>query len=170
MVSEKDIERDGFGREYDMSEKPYKVLCRSGWVSPSYIYRHETDKQIYRVAENEMTVDCTEDHSLFDSEQKKIKPSEITENTKLEYYNTPLEHPIYSCNGVDIEKVARLTACKHGETFDRIPIYVLNGDGKAKELFYNVFIAEAVNRNYNMNDYSKTLLAGLRFISEKQVE
>lgn len=170
MVSEKDIERDGFGREYDMSEKPYKVLCRSGWVSPSYIYRHETDKQIYRVAENEMTVDCTEDHSLFDSEQKKIKPSEITENTKLEYYNTPLEHPIYSCNGVDIEKVARLTACKHGETFDRIPIYVLNGDGKAKELFYNVFIAEAVNRNYNMNDYSKTLLAGLRFISKKQVE
>ena len=170
MVSEKDIERDGFGREYDMSEKPYKVLCRSGWVSASYIYRHETDKQIYRVAENEMTVDCTEDHSLFDSEQKKIKPSEITENTKLEYYNTPLEHPIYSCNGVDIEKVARLTACKHGETFDRIPIYILNGDSKAKELFYNVFIAEAVNSNYNMNDYSKTLLAGLRFISKKQVE
>lgn len=167
MVSEKDIERDGFGREYDMSEKPYKVLCRSGWVSPSYVYRHETDKQIYRVVENGMTVDCTEDHSLFDSEQKKIKPSEITENTKLEYYNTPLEHPIYSCNGVDIEKVARLTACKHGETFDRIPIYVLNGDSKTKELFYNVFIAEAVNRNYNMNDYSKTLLAGLRFISKK---
>ena len=34
-----------------------------------------------------MLVEVTEDHSLFNSKQEKIKPSEINESTKLEYYN-----------------------------------------------------------------------------------
>ena len=29
---------------YDISEKSFKVLCRSGWVQPAYIYHHKTDK------------------------------------------------------------------------------------------------------------------------------
>ena len=92
LINEEQINKDVLGREYDYSKKDYKVLCRSGWVEPSYIYRHKTDKLIYRVEDDNMTVDVTEDHSLFDSEQKKIKPSEIKEDTKLEYY----EHEIHT--------------------------------------------------------------------------
>ena len=79
---------DELGREYDYSPKEYKVLCRSGWNDISYIYRHKTDKDIYRVTdENGHYVDVTEDHSLFNDKQEKIKPTEIKEDTKLEYYH-----------------------------------------------------------------------------------
>ena len=77
---------DALGREYDCEEKSYKVLCRSGWVKPKYIYRHKTEKDIYFVQEGNMMVDVTEDHSLFNSKKEKIKPSEIDDDTKLEYY------------------------------------------------------------------------------------
>lgn len=86
LINHGKIEVDGIGREYDYSKKNYKVLCRSGWVEPSYIYRHETDKPIYRVEEGDMRVDVTKDHSLFNAKQEKITPEEITESTKLEYY------------------------------------------------------------------------------------
>ena len=86
LINHAKIEVDGIGREYDYSKKNYKVLCRSGWVEPSYIYRHETDKPIYRVEDGDMRVDVTKDHSLFNDKQEKITPEEITENTKLEYY------------------------------------------------------------------------------------
>ena len=86
-ISEKDIQIDGLGREYDYSHKNFKVLCRSGWVEPSYIYRHKTTKDIYRVSDGNMTVDVTEDHSLFDYDKNKITPKEIKSKTKLEYYS-----------------------------------------------------------------------------------
>lgn len=85
LIDEQNIEVDGIGREYDYSSKNYKVLCRSGWVSPSYIYRHVTDKPIYMVSDGDMIVEVTEDHSLFDSDHNKIKPNEINEGTRLEY-------------------------------------------------------------------------------------
>lgn len=87
LISEKDIQIDGLGREYDYSHKNFKVLCRSGWVEPSYIYRHKTTKDIYRVSDGNMTVDVTEDHSLFDYDKNKITPKEINSKTKLEYYS-----------------------------------------------------------------------------------
>ena len=86
LINHAEIKVDGLGREYDYSKKDYKVLCRSGWVEPSYIYRHKTDKPIYRVEEDDMMVDVTKDHSLFNDRGEKITPEEITENTKLEYY------------------------------------------------------------------------------------
>ena len=86
LINHGEIEVDGIGREYDYSKKNYKVLCRSGWVEPSYIYRHETDKPMYRVEDGDMRVDVTKDHSLFNAKQEKITPEEITESTKLEYY------------------------------------------------------------------------------------
>lgn len=86
LMSENNVEIDALGREYDYSKKDYKVLCRSGWCEPTYIYRHKTDKPIYTVSEGDMTIDVTEDHSLFDVDKKKIKPSQITGDTKLEYY------------------------------------------------------------------------------------
>ncbi len=86
LINHDEIKVDALGREYDYSKKNYKVLCRSGWVEPSYIYRHKTDKPIYRVEEGDMRVDVTKDHSLFNDKGEKITPEEITENTKLEYY------------------------------------------------------------------------------------
>ena len=90
-MNEEYINKDVLGREYDYSKKNYEVLCRSGWVEPSYIYRHKTDKPIYRVENENMAVDVTEDHSLFNSKQEKIKPSEISEKTELEYFSEQLQ-------------------------------------------------------------------------------
>lgn len=85
------VQVDGIGREYDYEDKPYKVLCRSGWMKPNYLYRHKTDKPLYTVEENDMSVTVTEDHSLFNKNQEKIKPSQITSETELEYYgNLPV--------------------------------------------------------------------------------
>lgn len=86
LINEKQIKIDGLGREYDYSSKPYKVLCRSGWAKPEYIYRHKTDKPIYTVKDGDMLVEVTEDHSLFNDKREKIKPSKIKKDTKLEYY------------------------------------------------------------------------------------
>ena len=49
IINEDKIEVDFLKREYDYSEKPYWVLCRSGWCDCKYVYRHQTDKDIYRV-------------------------------------------------------------------------------------------------------------------------
>ena len=87
LIDEKQIQIDGLGREYDYSTKPYKVLCRSGWVEPEYIYRHKTNKPIYTVKDGDMLVEVTEDHSLFNDKQEKIKPTELNSYSKLEYYN-----------------------------------------------------------------------------------
>ena len=87
LINEKKIKTDQLGREYDTSKKDFKILCRSGWQEATYIYRHKTDKDIYRVIDNNSISDITEDHSLFNEKQEKIKPSEIMKETKLEYYN-----------------------------------------------------------------------------------
>lgn len=87
LIDETQIQSDVLGREYDSSKKDYKVLCRSGWCEPSYIYRHKTNKPIYEVTDGDMRIEVTEDHSLFNEDKVKIKPSEITAETKLEYYD-----------------------------------------------------------------------------------
>ena len=33
-----------------------------------------------------MEIDVTEDHSIFNLNQEKIKPSEVNDNTQLEYF------------------------------------------------------------------------------------
>ena len=111
LIDESQIEVDFLGREYDYSKKNYKVLCRSGWCEPSYIYRHKTDKDIYEVSDGDTMVEVTEDHSLFDDQKKKIKPSEITQDTKLEYYNNK---SIYSnFNNLDFNECSKI-ASKYG--------------------------------------------------------
>lgn len=111
LIDETQIEVDFLGREYDFSKKKYKVLCRSGWCEPSYIYRHKTDKDIYEVSDGDTMVEVTEDHSLFDDQKKKIKPSEITQDTKLEYYDNK---SIYSnFNNLDFNECSKI-ASKYG--------------------------------------------------------
>lgn len=160
LIDENQIKIDELGREYDYSTKPYYVLCRSGWIDPSYIYRHKTDKDIYEIKDGDMLVEVTEDHSLFDSNNNKIKPSEITESTKLEYYNEKIEMPNtrYIASQAPYIKETAIALAK-GE-IDRVPIKVINYSKPYKESFYRIFM-----ENYDENvKFSKTCLAGLLFI------
>lgn len=96
------MDEDTLGRQYDTSKKNYQVLCRSGWSDVNYVYRHNTNKDIYSVKENDMFVECTQDHSLFDSNKNEIKPTEIKTDTKLEYYTDKICGDIIYCSKKEI--------------------------------------------------------------------
>ena len=161
LIDDQQIKVDELGREYDYSKKGYKVLCRSGWVEPSYIYRHKTDKDIYEVTDVDTRIEVTEDHSLFNSNKEKIKPSEIDENVELEYYDGEIKpdgYDIYFTNTTPITK--RLAEEVAGGSIDRVPMEVLNYPKFYQKIFYDTFI-----ENYRDDiEYSKTCLAGLKFI------
>lgn len=130
MIDEDSVEVDVLGREYDYSKKNYKVLCRSGWCEPSYIYRHKTSKPIYTVSEGEMSIDVTEDHSLFTEDKKEIKPSEIKSNTKLEYYK---DESIYSDFNTVTQKEYDYVAKTYGGT-----VAIMNADKLTKKIWFNL--------------------------------
>lgn len=163
LINENQTQEDELGREYDYSEKPYYVLCRSGWVEPKYIYRHKTDKDIYEIEDGDMKVETTEDHSLFNAKQEKIKPSEINKETQLEYYNDKI------CAAENVETPDKIIFTHRAiqlamGKIDRVPIGVLNTKDKdlLKE-FYDTF------NNYskrNKVEYTKTCLAGLQFLKK----
>ncbi|KAA6339622.1 hypothetical protein EZS27_012453, partial [termite gut metagenome] len=93
---------DPLGREYDKSQKNYKVWCRSGWSDVYYIYRHKTDKHIHRVSTQwNGYVDVTEDHSIFNLKKEKQKPTELKIGQVLEISHFPYEYkkmPYYRGN------------------------------------------------------------------------
>lgn len=162
LIDDNHIEVDELGREYDYSPKNYYVLCRSGWVEPSYIYRHKTDKDIYEISDGDMKIEVTEDHSLFNSKQEKIKPSEINENTELEYYtdevNAPEYYTKYDFSNHEMVKQWAIKVAK-GD-YDRVPIGILNAHINKMKLFYDTFM-----HNWEENiTYSKTCLAGLQYL------
>lgn len=167
------INIDALGREYDYSKKDYDVLCRSGWVEPSYIYRHKTNKDIYRVQDGKTEVDITEDHSLFDKHQEEIKPSEITENTSLEYYKKEIngEKILYEYDDIDVDKTVSDIMSKK---IDGIPVSILNGSRALKEAFIysflrhsNEFACYCYKNNIKSSDYfSKKTRAGLQYLSK----
>ena len=149
---------DALGREYDTEEKPYKVLCRSGWMKPSYIYRHKTDKPIYKVEEGDMQIEVTEDHSLFNANKEKIKPSDVNENTKLEYYkdfDNLTTDKLIKCDGkYAAEKLIS------GKT-DRVPLAVLNGNHEALR-----GLIEGLN-GFDTSKLSKTARAGISYCKNR---
>ena len=150
---------DVLGREYDTSEKPFKVLCRSGWMKPTYIYRHKTNKSIYSVSEDNMNVCVTEDHSLFNDKQEKIKPSEITKDTRLEYYKNNIDyegnlHP----KGFAVKCMAKWLM--RGE-IDRVPIEILNANKSTKKEFLSYL------KGWDYSKTSKTCRAGIQFIKKE---
>ena len=154
---------DALGRVYDYSKKEYEVLCRSGWVEPSYIYRHGTNKTICEVTDGDETmVEVTEDHSLFDSEQNKIKPSEITAKTKLEYYDN--KQIFVDFNNVNVtDATIRYVAAyinNHKTKISRIPVAILNANIEAKRKFLDALDGSRFNRQY----CTKTALAGIQYI------
>lgn len=164
LINENEINIDELGREYDYSKKEYYVLCRSGWVEPSYIYRHKTDKPIHRVTDGDMIVDVTEDHSLFNNKQEKIKPSEINENTKLEYYTNIIDDE----KNKEIDLLWRNTelfgekVAKQDKGYEYIPTFVYNEGKSTMKEFYDSFI-----KNYDENKkYNKSVIAGLQYIKK----
>ena len=164
LINEEEIKTDELGREYDYSKKDYKVLCRSGWVEPSYIYRHMTDKDIYEVNDGDMRIDVTEDHSLFNTEQKKIKPSEIGVKTELEYYNAGIKPDGYRRYFVNMSPFAKQWAEKVAEgSIDRVPVEVLNYPPVYQKVFYETFM----EKYRDDVKYSKTCLAGLLYLKKQ---
>lgn len=130
MIDEDSVEVDVLGREYDYSKKNYKVLCRSGWCEPNYIYRHKTSKPIYTVSEGEMSIDVTEDHSLFTEDKKEIKPSEIKPNTRLEYHT---DKSIYNDFNTVTQKKYDYVSKTYGGT-----VAIMNADKLTKKIWFNL--------------------------------
>lgn len=160
IINEKEIKVDELGREYDYSKKGYKVLCRSGWSDVKYIYRHGTDKPIYRVDDGKSLVDVTEDHSLFDENMNEIKPSEINDDTKLEYYNGDLKFNFFEISDNVINSTAKMVA---NGTLDRIPCMILNSNIETTKKFLDIF-----NETYDGSfELSKTCVAGLLYLKKK---
>lgn len=162
IMNESKIKVDELGREYDYSMKNYKVLCRGGWSDVHYVYRHKTNKPIYSVSDDttKLSVDVTEDHSLFDANRNEIKPSEITEDTKLEYYSNDLNFNNINISDKIIEVSAKLLA---NGSLDRVPCNILNSTKENANLFLKIF--NKINKNTNL---SKTCQAGLLFLSNKK--
>ena len=159
LIDEENVKTDLFGREYDYSRKNYKVLCRSGWVRPSYIYRHKTTKDIYEVEDSDnVRVDVTEDHSLFNDKKEKIKPSTISDDTKLEYYNgSLLGERVIKCSEKVMKYIASLV---NKDQIEKTPLIFLNLSKEDSEKFINMI-------DWNVKHKSKALQACLMYIQGK---
>ena len=159
LIDEENVKTDLFGREYDYSRKNYKVLCRSGWVRPSYIYRHKTTKNIYEVEDSDnVRVDVTEDHSLFNDKKEKIKPSTISDDTKLEYYNgSLLGERVVKCSEKVMKYIASLV---NKDQIEKTPLIFLNLSKEDSEKFINMI-------DWNVKHKSKALQACLMYIHGK---
>ena len=159
LIDEENVKTDLFGREYDYSRKNYKVLCRSGWVRPSYIYRHKTTKDIYEVEDSDnVRVDVTEDHSLFNGKKEKIKPSTISDDTKLEYYNgSLLGERVIKCSEKVMKYIASLV---NKDQIEKTPLIFLNLSKEDSEKFINMI-------DWNVKHKSKALQACLMYIHGK---
>ena len=149
---------DEYGREYDYSPKQFQVLCRGGWKDVEYVYRHKTNKPLYEVLDDNAKVCVTEDHSLFDENKKEIKPSEITSETKLEYVSSPIQEVEYDTKEGEVVIIAKLLA---NGNFTSVPTQILNGTKANKELFLETF-----KMHYKGNELSKTIQAGLLFLTK----
>jgi hypothetical protein len=161
IIEESSIHIDELGREYDYSQKPYMVLCRSGWCDCKYVYRHKTDKDIYRVSDdNGLIVDVTEDHSLFNSNNEEIKPSEINETTELEYYNGLIEG---GSEDIRINKIVNVTRDIVNGVIDRYPTIFMN----LKNGLYKDVVDVFNKLNKNSIEYSKTLQAQIMYFKTK---
>lgn len=162
IFDEDSSEIDGLGREYDYSEKPYWVLCRSGWCDSKYVYRHGTDKDIYRVTDDKtgVMVDVTEDHSLYNDKQQEIKPSEIDENTKLEYFTGKFDDGIEKVEQYYLDLITKEVA--YGLE-DRFPTYFMN----LEPSYYRGILDIWEEYRRDSIEYSKTVQAQIQFFYSK---
>lgn len=160
LVSKQDIQVDELGREYDASSKPFTVLCRSGWVKPQYIYRHKTNKPIYRVKDkNNTLIDVTEDHSLFNSDGKKIKPSHINPTTELEYYKGVIENK--SDKSLSEKECKCMVKWIRNGVWRTVPSIILNANTESKRMFLEAWDKE---EPLTIEDTTKSILAGIQYL------
>lgn len=165
IINEAQIKVDNLGREYDYSEKPYEVLCRSGWVDVDYVYRHKTDKEIYRITKEDGSyVDVTRDHSLFTEDRIEIKPTDIKPETKLETSSYDIEPNIdlsqahYTPHMIENGAISLALG-----KVDRVHVWAINFPKDKMKQYYDTFIL-----NYRDDiEYSKTCLAGLKYLKSK---
>lgn len=157
---------DPLGREYDMSEKPYKVLCASGWMKPSYVYRHKARKHLCRVSDGKSIVDCTEDHSVFSSDGEKTKPSGLLNKEGLLYYEWTTQRKTKKSAKKNIDAFDTGVECGKSPNLSRVPLEVLNGTKTEMIDFVSGFLTEfdGVVSTENIN---KTLLAGLQYLQRE---
>lgn len=160
LISKQDIQIDELGREYDTSEKPFTVLCRSGWIKPQYIYRHKTDKPIYRVKDNNMLIDVTEDHSLFNAEQDKIKPSTVNSSTELEYYQDKVVNNNENKKLSERECKCMVKWIRNG-TWKIVPSIILNANVETKKLFLEEWDK---GKALSVEDTTKCILASIQYL------
>lgn len=159
IINKDEIQIDALGREYDTSKKSFKVLCNSGWVEPSYIYRHKTSKDIYRVTDSNTLIDVTEDHSLYNKEGNKIKPSEVNSKTNLKYYKYNIYTDNKSVTNISLKYIERIVHLIKSNSLTKLPIKIINMDKKSYETF-NKFL-----NNYGLDIIcSKSVKAGLLFL------
>ena len=154
---------DSLGREYYIPTSGYQVYCRSGWKDISYVYRHKTDKDIYEITDSSTgaEVEVTEDHSLFNANREKIKPSAIDNKTSLEYKEYPEIEETFKFKSLDIiDGLARDAA---SGKLDTIPSSILCCGIEQLSRFYVEFMKHA-KRDIA---YTKSLRAGLGFIKAK---
>lgn len=162
IINKDEIQIDALGREYDTSKKFFKVLCHSGWVEPSYIYRHKTSKDIYRVTDSNTLIDVTEDHSLYNKEGNKIKPSEVNSKTDLEYYIFNDYTDNRSVTNISLKYIERIVHLIESNSLTKLPIKIINMDKKSYELFNKFF------NNYGLDMIcSKSVKAGLLFLYKR---
>lgn len=152
-------------REYDFSSKDYEVLSRNGWVEPQYIYKHKTSKDLYRVEDkvNNLIVDCTKDHSLFNYNREEIKPTEITSTTILECYDNE-EDDLYCYNTINIydSKIKLISEQIRNNKLTELPEIMLNASIDDKKLLMSQINLEEINQEV----CSKKLLAGIQYIQD----
>lgn len=165
IINETQIKVDNLGREYDYSEKPYEVLCRSGWVDVDYVYRHKTDKDIYRITKEDGSyLDVTQDHSLFTEDKIEIKPMDIKPGTKLETSSYNIEPNIdlsqehYTRYMIENGAISLALG-----KVDRVHVWAINLSKDKMKQYYDTFML-----NYRDDiEYSKTCLAGLKYLKSK---
>ena len=159
LFNEDLFEVDALGREYDYSKKDYKILCRSGWLEPNYIYRHKADKDLYRVtSDKNVIVDVTEDHSLFNDKQEKIKPSKINNETELEYSNIKVIGNIVHYSKEEIEKLINFNV----KYTNKVSKQILNSEVEVQKLFVEKL--KEKYKNITIENFSKTFVAGFQFL------
>lgn len=163
IINSENIQVDVLGREYDYSEKSFQVLCRSGWQDISYVYRHKTNKKIYRVETENGLIDVTEDHSLFDEHKNKIHSKNIKIGTKLEMY----VKNIYEFNELVDSSVSYLMAYEMGVALGtdingNVPVSILNCDIGKQKTFLRGFMLS--NGNCDISIRNKTCISGLLFL------
>ena len=102
-----------------------------------------------------MLIEVTQDHSLFNSNKEKIKPTDINSNTQLEYYTNDL-----SFNKINLSsaKIIKLSELFNNNKLNRLPVELLNSTNENKKEFINLIDIKSIHK------MSKTLLAQINFI------